>query len=65
MFWLETWSLTLREQHKFRALDNRALRKIFGLMIARVTGRWRKVHNEELHDLYLSTNYYSDNMRDY
>jgi hypothetical protein len=50
----ETWSLTLREEHRLRMFENRVLRKIFGLMRDEVTGEWRKLHNEELHDLYSS-----------
>jgi hypothetical protein len=47
----ETWSLTLREEHRLRAFEKRVLR-IFGLKRAEVTGGWRKLHNEELHSLY-------------
>jgi hypothetical protein len=46
-----TWSLTLREEHRLRAFENRVLR-IFGLKIDEMTGGWRKLHNEELHNLY-------------
>jgi hypothetical protein len=45
--------LTLREEHKLRASENRVLR-IFGPKRDEVTGRWRKLHNKELHDLYSS-----------
>jgi hypothetical protein len=48
------WSLTLREQHKLRVLENRVLRIIFGPKRDEVTGGWRKLHNEELHNLYSS-----------
>jgi hypothetical protein len=48
----ETWSLTLREDHRLRAFENRVLRRIFGPKWDEVTGEWRKLHNEELHDLY-------------
>jgi hypothetical protein len=50
----ETWSLTIREEHKLRVFENRVLRRIFGLKRDRVTGWWRKLHNEELHNLYSS-----------
>jgi hypothetical protein len=44
--------LTLREEH--RVSENRVLRRIFGPKRDGVTGGWRKLHNEELHDLYSS-----------
>jgi hypothetical protein len=50
----ETWSLTLREEHILRAFENRVLRRIFGQKRDEVTGEWRKLHNEELRDLYSS-----------
>jgi hypothetical protein len=43
----ETWSLTLREEHRLRVLENRVLRRVFGLKRDEVTGVWRKLHNEE------------------
>jgi hypothetical protein len=49
-----TWSLTLKEEHRLRLFENRVLKKIFGLKRDEVTGEWRKLHNEELHDLYSS-----------
>jgi hypothetical protein len=52
----ETWSLTLREEHRLRAFENRVLRKIFGLKSDEVTGDWRRLHKEELNDLYSSPN---------
>jgi hypothetical protein len=39
----ETWSLTVREEHKLRVFENRALRRIFGPKRDRVTGGWRKL----------------------
>jgi len=48
----ETWSLTLREERRLRVFENRVLRRIFGLERDEVTGKWRKLHNEELNDLY-------------
>ena len=50
----ETWSLTLREERRLRVLENRVLRRIFGPKMDEVTGEWRKLHNEELNDLYCS-----------
>jgi hypothetical protein len=50
----ETWSLTVREEHKLRVFENRVLRRIFGPNRDRVTGGCRKLHNEELHNLYSS-----------
>jgi hypothetical protein len=48
----ETWSLTVREEHKLKVFENRVLRRIFGLKRDEMTIGWRKLHNEELHDLY-------------
>jgi len=50
----ETWSLTLRKKHRLRVFENRVLRRIFGPKRDEVTGEWRKLHNEELNDLYSS-----------
>jgi len=50
----ETWSLTLREEHRLRVFGNRMLRRIFGPKRDEVTQEWRKLHNEELNDLYSS-----------
>jgi hypothetical protein len=46
--------LTLREEHKLRVFENRVLRKTFGPKRDEVIGGWRKLHNEELHNLYCS-----------
>jgi hypothetical protein len=51
LFGCETWSLMLREEHSLRVFENRVLRRIFGLKRDEVTGKWRKLHNEELHNL--------------
>jgi hypothetical protein len=48
------WSLAVREEHKLRVFENRVLRRIFGPKKVGVTGGWRKLHNEELHNLYSS-----------
>jgi hypothetical protein len=48
-----TWSLTLREEQRLRVFENKVLRRIFGTKRDEVTGCWRKLHNEELRNLYL------------
>jgi hypothetical protein len=50
----EAWSLTLREEHRLRVFENRVLRRIFGPKRNEVTGSWRKLLNEGLHNLYSS-----------
>jgi len=55
LYGCETWSLTLRELHRLRVFENRALR-IFGPKRDEVTGEWRKLRNEELNNLYSSPN---------
>ena len=52
----ETWSLTLGEERRLKVFENRKLRRIFGPKMDKVTGEWRKLHNEELNDLYCSVN---------
>jgi hypothetical protein len=54
LYGCETWSLTLGEEHRLRVFENRVLRRIFGPKRDEVTGEWRKLHNEEIHDLYSS-----------
>jgi len=51
-----TWSLTLREERRLRVFENRVLRRIFGHKGDEVTRELRKLHNEELNDLYCSLN---------
>jgi hypothetical protein len=56
LYGCETWSLKLREERRLRVFENRVLRRIFGLNRDEVTGELRKLHNEELNDLYCSPN---------
>jgi hypothetical protein len=59
LYGCETWSLTLREEHRLCVFENRVWRRMFGPKTDGVTGEWRKMHSGELHNLYLSP----DNMR--
>ena len=52
LYGCETWSLTLREERRLRVFENRVFRRVFGPKRDEVTGEWRKLHNEELSDLY-------------
>jgi hypothetical protein len=56
LYGCETWSLALREEHRLRIFENRVLRRIFASKRNEVTGGWRKLLNEELHNLYSSPN---------
>ena len=56
LYGCETWSLTLREEHRLRVFENRVLRRTFGPKKDGVKGEWRKLHNEELNNLYSSPN---------
>jgi hypothetical protein len=51
LYGCETWSLTLREEYRLTMFENRVLRRIFGPKRDEVKGEWRKLHNEELHNL--------------
>ena len=53
---MRPWSLTLREGHRLRVFENRVSRRIFGHKRDGLTGEWRKLHSEELNDLYSSLN---------
>jgi hypothetical protein len=52
----ETWSLTLREEYRLRVFDNRVLRRTYGSKREEVAGGWRRLHSEELHNLFVSPN---------
>jgi hypothetical protein len=54
LYGCETLCLTIREEHRLRVFENRVLRRIFEQKRDEVTGDWRKLHNEEFHDLYSS-----------
>ena len=54
LYGCKTWSLISREERKLRVFENKVLRRIFGPMRDEVTGEWRRLHNEELNDLYCS-----------
>jgi len=56
LYGCETWSLTLRVERRLKVFENMVLRRIFGPERDEVTGEWRKLHNEELNDLYCSSN---------
>ena len=56
LYGCETCSLTLREEHRLRVFENRVLRKIFGPKRNEVTVELRKLHKEELKDLYSTPN---------
>jgi hypothetical protein len=54
LYGCEILSLILREEHRLRVFENRVLRRIFGQKRDEVTEEWRKLHNEELQNLYSS-----------
>jgi len=56
LYGYKTWSLTLREERKLKVFENMVLRRICGPRRNEVTKEWRRLHNEELNDLYSSPN---------
>jgi hypothetical protein len=52
LYGCEAWSLTLREERRLKMFENRVLGRFFRPKRDEVTGEWRKLHNEELNDLY-------------
>jgi hypothetical protein len=56
LYGCETWSLTLREEHRLRVFEKRVLRRIFGPKRDDVTEEWGKLHNEDFHILCSSPN---------
>jgi len=56
LYGCDTWMLTLREERRLRVFENRVLRRVFEPKRDKVTREWRKLHNEELSDLYPLSN---------
>jgi hypothetical protein len=56
LYGCKNWSVILREEHRLRVFENRVLRRIFGPKRDEVAGDWRKLHNDELHNVYSSPN---------
>jgi hypothetical protein len=54
LYGCETCSLALNEEHRLRLFENRVVRRMFGPRKEEVAGGWRRLHNEELHNLYAS-----------
>jgi hypothetical protein len=55
-YFAKPFDLTLREEQRLRVFENRVLRRIFGPKRDKATGEWRRLHNEELNDMYSSPN---------
>jgi hypothetical protein len=50
LYGCETWSLTLREEHRLEVFDNNMLRRMFGPKRNEVMGEWKKLHSGKLHN---------------
>jgi len=61
LYGCETWSLPVREERRLRVSENRVLRRIFRPTRDEVTREWRKLHKEELNDLYSSSSIFRGN----
>jgi hypothetical protein len=55
LYWCEIWSLILREERRRKGFENRVLRRTFERKRRKMIGSWRKLYNEELHNLYSSS----------
>ena len=64
LYGCETWSLTWREERRLRVFENRVLKRIFGPKKDDVTGEWKKLHNEELNNLYASPVFFGSSKRE-
>jgi hypothetical protein len=51
----KTWSLIVREEYRLKVFGDRVPRRIFRPKMEKATGSWRRLHNEELHNLYRSS----------
>jgi len=56
LYGCETWYFTLRKEHRPRVFENRVLRTVFGPKKEQVTREWRRLRNEELHNVHRSPN---------
>jgi hypothetical protein len=57
LYTCDSWALTFREANRLMVFEKRVLRRIFGSKMDEVMAGWRKLHNEELHNLYSFTKY--------
>jgi len=64
LYGCETWSLTLREERRQRVFENTVLRRIFGPKKDEVTEEWKKLHNEELNNVYASPVFFGSSKRE-
>jgi hypothetical protein len=60
----ETWFLTLGEEHRLKVFENRMLKRILGPKRDEVTGDWRKLHNEEIHNVLFDKYKQNDQVKD-